>query len=417
MKHQPAQDIEARVAKCPLLPALQVDVFVEFPQTHQIIRRAQRNDAFSRMHWKFREGGPLKAIEHYKSERSPDLLIIESDEGEANVLKMLEALSRECRENTRVIFIGGGADQEVELYRKILKIGVNDFLPAPVETAQVIGSILDVFEDVSEIKLGRVSAFIGAGGGTGSSSLAQNCATAMAHLMGTEVLLADLDPQYGTVALNFNVTDAYTITDVLRRRSPIDDVLIERILTPVNERLKLLLVEPSVDNLPNLPVHAISAVLQLAQTTPRHVLLDMTHVWGPRTKKTLCRADKVIVTTMPTLTGLRNARNLIEVLHRIRPANEPPVVVLNKTNMPKRMEISAAVFKQALGLENVLEIPYDSKAFSTAQAQGKGVVHIDETGRSARQIIHLARVLNRDLDKGDPRSSGERLLARLRKWW
>lgn len=417
MKHDPALNEPQTATRRPIPPALQVEVFVEYPQTRLAIRRAQRNSAFSRMRWRFREGGLAGAINDYKAERSPDLLIIESDEEGRRVIGLLEELARECREETKVLFIGGGAEHEVELFRKVLKLGVSDFLPAPVDTAKIIGSIIDTYNDESDVKLGRVTAFIGAGGGTGSSSIAQNAAMAMSRLMGTEVLLADLDPQFGTVALNFNAEDAYTITDVLRRRSPIDELLIERILKPAEERLKLLLVDPTIDSLPTLPVQAINAILDLAQSTPRHVILDMTHVWGLRTKKTLCRADEIVVTTMPTLAGLRNVRNIVEVLRRIRPTDRDPVVVLNKTGLPRRVEVSSTEFREVLELQTVFEVPYDSKLFSIAQTEGTGVIHVNETSRASKHLIDLARHLNRDLDNGDPRPTSERFFSRLRKWW
>lgn len=417
MKHDPPPNELPGPTRRPLLPALQVEAFVEYPQTRLAVRRAQRNGAFTRMQWRFREGGLAGAISAYKEERSPDLLIIESDEEGRRVVALLEELARECREDTKVLFIGGGAEHEVELFRKVLKLGVSDFLPAPVDAAKIIGAITDTYDDVSDIKLGRITAFIGAGGGTGSSSIAQNAAMAMARLMGTDVLLADLDPQFGTVALNFNAEDAYTLSDVLRRRSPIDELLIERILKPTEERLKLLLVDPTIDSLPNLPVQAINAILDLAQSTPRHVILDMTHVWGLRTKKTLCRADEIVVTTMPTLAGLRNVRNIVEVLRRIRPTDHDPLVVLNKTGLPRRVEVSTAEFREALGLEAVFEIPYDSKLFSIAQTEGTGIIHVNETARVSKHLIDLARHINRDLDNGDPRPSSERLFSRLRKWW
>ena len=416
-KHSEPDTGPAPQAQPLLLPGLSVEVFAETSGTNQVVRRAQRNRAFTRMDWRFRPGGLPGALEEFGNRPSPDLLIIETDAPRDILLSQLEALSQDCADHTRVLVIGAGDDNEVGLFRSLLKLGVSDYLAAPVTGPQIIGAITDLYRESADVKLGKVTAFLGAGGGTGSSTIAQNVAVAMSRLMGTDVLLADLDPQFGTVGLNFDVEDSYAITDVLRRGSPVDEVLIERITCKVSPTLGLLTVEPSVDNRPEMPIQAVIAILELADHMPRHVVLDMTHVWSLRTKKTLCRADNIVLTTMPTLGGLRNARNLVDVLRRIRATDDPPVLVLNKTGLPKRLEISTAEFKDALGLETVFEVPYDARLFSKAQAKGATAIEEDEPCRTSRQIIELARRLNGTLDTGDPRSLTQRVAARLHRWW
>lgn len=399
------------------LPALEVHMFLQSLESHVAVRRAQRNNAFSRLQWTHREGGVAEAVETYRTQRSPDLLIIESHQPHATVIRELTELAQHCRSETRVLFIGGGSENDVELYRELIKLGVNDFLAPPVEPARLITAILDIFKDISSLKLGRVTAFIGAGGGTGSSSIAQNVAVAMSHLMETNVILADLDPQFGTVGLNFDIWDAYTLTDVLRRRSPIDEQLIERILKKVNDRLGLILVEPGVDSLPNLPVAAINSILNLANTTARHVVLDMSHVWGLRVKKTVSKADHVVVTATPTLAGLQHAIGLFEVLRRVRATEPDPILVLNMVGMPRREEISAEGFREALGISTVIEVPFASRRFSRSQGGGENMVHQDPDGPIARRMLQIARQINDELDHGDPRTTVQRLRDTLRRWW
>jgi len=400
-----------------LLPALEVHMFLDTLESHTAMRRAQRNPAFSRLKWTHRDGGLSGAIQFYKTATSPDLLIIESHRPRAEVVAGLKELAQECRTETRVLFIGGGAEHDVELFREAIKLGVNDFLVPPFEPTRLITAIKDIFKDVSGLKLGRTTAFIGAGGGTGSSTIAQNVSVAMARLMKTEVVLADLDPQFGTVALNFDIWDAYTLTDVLRRRGPVDEQLIERILKRVDTHLSLLLLEPGVDNLPNLPVAAINSIINLANTSARHIVLDMSHIWGMRVKRTISQADQVVVTAMPTLAGLQHAIGLFEVLRRVRPTEADPILVLNATGMAKRQEVSLEGFRDGLGVAEVVEIPFAPRPFSRAQGSGTSLIHEDPDGLIARRILQVARQINGDLDHGDPRSGLHRLRDTLRRWW
>lgn len=409
--------VQHREEQSLLLPGITVEVFADYPHTLQILRRAQRNRAFTRMKWRFNEGGISKALETFQVKPSPNLIILESDEDREHLLPMLVALSELCGEDTRVLMIGAGDDDAVALFRSVLKLGVSDYLQAPVDCLQVVNAVIDIFKDDSDLKLGRSTAFMGAGGGTGSSTIAQSVAAAMARLTSADVLLADLDPQFGTVALNFEAEDAYSLTDVLRRGAELDEVLIQRITRQVEPTLGLLTVEPSIDNLPNMPTPAINAILDISNSMPKHILLDMTHVWSLRTKRIVCRVDQVVITTMPTLAGLRNARDLMRVLKRIRPTDSLPIIVLNKIGVPRREEMSPLQFREALELEEIFCIPYDAKLFSRAQTRGSPVVNIDEHSKISIQLIRLARMLSGDTTAADPRPISERIFARLRRWW
>lgn len=406
-----------REAVQPLLPALQVEVLARLPETLRHLREAQRHAAFGRMRWKYRPMTLRDAVGFYAAERSPDLLIIEHCEDKDDLPSLLTALARECREGTRVMLISDLGATDVPLLRQVFKLGVSDCLRSPMGAEQVAAAIHELARDFTTTRLGRVTAFIGAGGGTGSSTIAQNVAAAMSLLDGTEVVLADLDTQYGTVGLSHDVGDAYTITDVVRRRSPIDDVLMERILTRVDDRLSLLLVEPGVENAASLPIPAINAILDLANLTPRHVLLDMPHGWGLRSRNTIVHADHLVVTALPTLVGLRNARMLFDGLRRVRAGAPDPRLVLNKTRAKGQVEVPEAEFRTLLGLDHLCVIPFDPKLFGEAQIAGQSVIYKDERHRISRTLIDLARRLNGGLEQGDPRGPLQKLSATLRKWW
>ena len=59
----------------------------------------------------------------------------------------------------------------------------------------------------------------------------------------------------------------------------------------------------------DLDENAIVQVIELAQTNVPFVVLDVPHIWTSWAKKTLLTADEVVVTALPDLTNLRNAKN------------------------------------------------------------------------------------------------------------
>ena len=101
----------------------------------------------------------------------------------------------------------------------------------------------------------------------------------------------------------------------------------------------------------------------------------------------------MIVTTEPELANLRNAKNLIDTLTEIRPNDTKPRLVMNKTGMPKRPEISLADFAGAVGIDPVADIPFDPGLFGTAANNGQMISEVDASNPVAETFVTLAQVV------------------------
>ena len=90
-------------------------------------------------------------------------------------------------------------------------------------------------------------------------------------------------------------------------------------------------------------------MIDTAQRSAPLLVLDVPHVWTGWTKNTLMQADEVVITATPELANLRNAKNLVDMLKKLRPNDAPPKLILNQAGVPKRPEISVADFADRSG--------------------------------------------------------------------
>src|SRR5207237_2262021 len=97
------------------------------------------------------------------------------------------------------------------------------------------------------LKLGKMVSFIGARGGVGTTTMAANLAWHLANRQGRRVALVDLDLQHGDCSLLFNVQMAPGFRDALNNPLRLDHILLDRIVTPVGERLFVLGSEEPLD--------------------------------------------------------------------------------------------------------------------------------------------------------------------------
>lgn len=399
-----------------LLPAIKVAVFATSASTLQVLNRVRVDISLNRTNWKIQKGNLDTAINAFREEKSPDLLIIESHDDPEILLQRLETLSDQCVAETRVILIGSKSNYTAAFYRSVVKMGVSDLLASPLSGKQVIETIKEIYKDWSDVRLGKITAFIGSRG-SGSSMIAQNVAATMSRAMSTDVLLVDLDPQFGTVGLNFNAKSTYSLTDILRRGSKLDDILIERISTVMHDRLRLLTVDARVDNRSELPINAIRAILNLPNALRQHVVLDLPPIWSRRMQSIVQRVDQVVVTAEPTLRGFRDAGHLVHAVRAARPNKEPPTLVINKVRAGRERHIKTSEFRDFLRLNSVVEVPYNHKLVRKSQAVGRSIFECDEGSHISRSLLRIAKAVNTDMNIGDDRSIWEKMASRLWKWW
>jgi pilus assembly protein CpaE len=122
-------------------------------------------------------------------------------------------------------------------------------------------------------------------------------------------------------------------------------------------------------------------------------VLDLPHAWTGWTKSTLTKADEVVITATPELANLRNAKNLVDMLKRLRPNDTPPKLVINQAGIPKRPEISADDFAEPLGLTPMAVIPFDPLLFGNASNNGRMLGEMDSKSPIVGIINEIAHVL------------------------
>jgi len=329
----------------------------------------------------FFEGGLEAAIQHYDGSPSPDLLVVETRDAADQIFARLEALSQVCRVGTHLILIGGAND--VGLYRALTRQGVHDYLPRPVDARHLLEAIVAVCADPETQALGRLVAFIGASGGAGSTTLANNVAWSLARLFDGEVTLVDLDLVFGTVALDFNMESPEDSAQALAQSDRLDEQVLARIIGKYSDNLGLLTAPGDCGAAADIDAGALEAALRRLCQNASWVVADLPHYWGTWVRQTLDAADEIVVTAVPTLASLRNAKSVLEALSPKRRNDAPVRVVLNHVGANPKTELSARDFANTLGSPIAITLPHEPAVFGAAANAG----HMLGEGPRAKTLL------------------------------
>jgi pilus assembly protein CpaE len=381
------QDFGAAAHEHPV-PRISIHAFCEFPDTGAALQRAGADRRLSKTNLTVQLGGIAAAIEHYKGQVTPNLLIVETRLSGKPALAELDSLAKVCDSETKVVVIGRVND--VELYRELMRRGASEYLVAPVDPLHLIEVIAGLYSDPEGRPIGRVIAFVGARGGAGSSSLCHNVGWCIAeeHLINTAIL--DFDLAYGTLGLDFNDEAGQSIADALTAPERLDDVLLERLLIRRGDHLSLFTAPAVLERDYNAGLNAYESVIDAVRQISPCVIVDLPHSWEPWVKATLIGADDIVVVATPDLASLRNAKNLMEILRHNRANDAPPKLVLNQVGQPKRPEIPVKDFAETFGVEPSIVLPFDPALFGQAANNGQMLAELGQKSPAVEAVRRLA---------------------------
>jgi pilus assembly protein CpaE len=397
------EEIPTHVKARPI-PRISIQAFCEDAATAAVLQAATADRRISKSHVSVHMGGAAAAVAHYQENPTPNLIIIETSLPRGQMLAELDRLAECCDSGTKVVVIGRTND--VVLYRELLKRGVSEYLVAPVTALHLIESLSNLYNNPDTDPVGNVIAFIGAKGGVGSSTVCHNTAWAMSEILKSNVVVADLDLAFGTTGLDFNQDPVQGIAEALQSPERLDEVLLDRLLTKCSEHLSIFAAPVVLDREYEISADACDLVLEVVRQNVPYVAVDLPHTWTPWVKRVLFQADEIVITAVPDLANLRNAKNLIDLLKQNRANDGPSHLVINMAKTPKRPEISAKEFAVALDITPVQVIDFDSETFGLASNNGQMIEEFAAKARPAQQFRELAMTLaHRKEQKEEKKSS------------
>jgi pilus assembly protein CpaE len=151
---------------------------------------------------------------------------------------------------------------------------------------------------------------------------------------------------------------------------------------------------------------ACDTVLDVVRQNVPFVAIDLPHGWSAWSKRVLLQADEVVITAVPDLANLRNAKNIVDLLHTARKNDNKPHLILNMANMPKRQEITVKEFESALDARIMAVVDYDPEPFSQASNNGQMIEELSPKAKAVEKFHDIAmKITGRKEMKTDKGSS------------
>ncbi len=358
------------------------------------------------------DGGMERALPTLSDVSTPPLVIVESASRSAELLQELDALANVCQPGTHLILIG--AENDIHLYRTLIKQGVDQYLLNDVSGNDLRAAIVEIFSETGRQTQCRTIAFYGVRGGVGSSAMAHNVAAWLAAVHEKPVLLMDLDIPTGTAALSFNLQPRHTIVDALAHGGMLEEGLFSRYLENAGPNISVLCAPGQLNASAGIQGPGLEEIITVGKKLADYVVLDIPHVWESWVPDTLIDADETVLVANPDLYNLRDGKNLIEYLAPQRPVDAPLRLVLNKVGLNGKGELGVADFKEVVGLSPAGTIAFDGNAFQAAMNNGEMLETVARKSNASLGMESLAmRISGLEEHPGGGKSKSGGLWASL----
>ncbi len=372
------------------VPRISIHAFCETPEVTQLLEKASVDRRLAKAHLTIHMGGIAKAVDHFQTASTPNLIILETLVGGSEIFAKLGELAEVCDPSTKVIIIG--AVNDIILYRELIRQGISEYIVRPNSPLQIIKTIADLYVDPSAPPIGKTMAFVGARGGVGSSTIAHNVGWCTAEEYKSDSIILDLDLPFGTTSLDFDEEASAGLVEALNSPERLDDVLLDRLLQKHTDRLSLFTAPSMLDRDFDLDDQAFETVLDVVRAAAPTIIVDVPHVWTTWSKRILMTADEIVITATPDLASFRNTKNLIDILGAARPNDSSPTLIINQFD-PKLSAVQADQFAEHVGIKPAQVINWDPQLFGAAATNAAPLMEVGAKSKAAQAIRELSSQL------------------------
>lgn len=372
-----------------LLPTAKIDVFAAAEDTQKIMQELREDWRFARVEIDVEAGDIDAAIERYAEYSSPDLVIIGTDDISGTFIEKLGVLAGHCIEGTEAVVIG--PENDVQLYRQLVGLGVRDYLVRPIDAEDMVGVIAHALFEKKGISESRLIGVIGAMGGVGTTSIAQMLAWDIAEELKQKTMLMDAAGGWSTLGVSLGIEPSATLAECVKNAVDGSEEDIERVFSKVSENLTVFacggddMIRYAVDG------DQYEKAVDRIMTTFPVVVVDLSCAPADVSHRMIERAHDILIVTTTGLTSLRSARALLKEVKALRgEKNEVIDLVVNKKGQFGAKEISEADIETALEHKPEAYIPYLPDVFTETEATGKPLAEAKGGSDVTMRLLNVA---------------------------
>jgi len=316
-----------------------------------------------------------------------------------NDSKELVKLSEIDHKNASIIIIGD--KQDTNLLSIAISANISAFLDTSHSQDELVATVEKTFFKLSNAQTRPTfNVLINAKGGAGASFISSNIAYILSKFKHSKVALADLDLQFGSIGLNFNINaPKYTIIDALNEVDHLDRVSLAGYMEKYNDSLSLLLPSTQDIVIPGeVTTQSLDNLLGLLRDNYNHLIIDLPRLIDPLSIMVMEKADNIVIVLQQNLAQFRDGRRLIHILNKDLEIDLDRIVIIinryDKNNSLKKEDMVKIV-----NHDKVYTVANDYDLVATTSNLGIPLYEHSQNSKLAKNLKEIAYALGNIKEK------------------
>jgi len=334
----------------------------------------------------------------------PDIILMDINMPNMDGIQATEIISREVPGSPIIMM---SVQEEQDYLRRAMMVGAREYLIKPFGDDELINTIKQVYDLESkrksyqtqcevevESKEERVISVFSSKGGVGKTLLATNLAVALQQDEEKDVVLVDLDLQFGDVAVMLDLTPRITISDMVNELQSLNPDNIDDYLLSYENGLRVLASPLRPEQAEMISGEEIKQVISILKERFDYIIIDTDQSFSGETLTALDNSDLILLIAMLDLPTIKNVRLCLEVMENLNYPEEKIKLVLNRSSNDVGIKVSD--LEDNLNYSVDIHIPSEGKVTVDAINQGVPFVISRPQADISKQINELVKLVTGD---------------------
>jgi DNA-binding response OmpR family regulator len=338
-----------------------------------------------------------EAFQQVKTEQ-PDLVILDVSLPDMSGLEICRRLRSVAETQTLPVIMLSARGQVADKIAG-LEAGADEYVTKPVDTDELVARVAALLTRTRRLRqapppaAGKVLGFIGAKGGTGTTTVALNVAAALAR-QGKTVTALELRSHFGTFSAQLGGPPLETLSDLLELEpAAITAQALSSHLIPHSAGLRLLFGPQKVEQYKNIEYAQAEAIVKGLARLGEYTLIDLPAYPAEANQAALQLCNFITLVIEPDPGSLKAGKLMLDLMKwwQVNRGIVSAVVV----NL-KSLKVNLAELKAQLGCEIMGVVPPAAETCLVAQARALPLVLYQPESVVAIQLNEIASRLSAD---------------------
>jgi len=334
--------------------------------------------------------GLRDAIERLLPE-APALVILDASDVAADEGELVERLSKLYPAASYMLLT---REPQQDLLIRAMRAGMREVLQLPLVHRAFHEAMdrIEVAAGLSQMRDGRVLAFISCKGGSGATFLSTNFGYALAALAEKKVLLIDLHGAFGDATLY--VSDqkpSMTLSDICAQIARMDGAFLDSCLVHVASNFGVLAAADDPSQSVEMKPEHVDTILRVARQHYDYIVLDVGRQIDAISLRALDQANVIYPVLQLALPDIRDGRRLLDIFRSLGYPPERTRLIVNRYEKGGKLRL--ADLEHALGSEVVHTVPNDYLSATDSVNQGIPALQLSRSSAVARSLADLVELV------------------------